>query len=180
MKPTVMVLLVTAIGAASTLFGCAASRDARGEGMDTTTMPADVRDDYDVFAHRCSKCHSLARPLNSGIDDDEFWTTYVARMRRQPGSGINQADADVILRFLRYFSSEQRRIKASGGAATAPANAHAAPATSSAPSSASPPSSQPASPAAQPVAPPPSSREAPDASRPSEPHAAPAMSDGGV
>ena len=103
--------------------GCATSRDARGEGMDPQTLPENVRGDYEVFAQRCSKCHSLARPLNSGIDDDDFWVNYVARMRRQPSSGISQADGVVILRFLRYYSSEQRRIKAKAGKAEGDAGA---------------------------------------------------------
>jgi hypothetical protein len=81
------------------------------EGLDPTSLPEDVRPDYAVFAQRCSKCHSIARPLTSGIDDDEFWKEYVARMRRQPASGISEADSVVILRFLHYFSIEERRKK---------------------------------------------------------------------
>jgi hypothetical protein len=72
-------------------------------------LPAELRADYAVFAHRCSKCHSLDRPLASGISDESFWSLYVARMRRQPGSGITQEDAGPILRFLHYYSLEQAR-----------------------------------------------------------------------
>lgn len=89
----------------------------RSEGLETTTLPEDVRADYAVFAHRCSKCHSLARPLGSGISDMGYWSMYVARMRRQPASGISQDDAIPILRFLRYYSLEQKRKK--GPTATA-------------------------------------------------------------
>ncbi len=70
------------------------------EGLDPSALPEDLRADYVVFAQRCSKCHSLARPLNSGIVDDDYWDMYVARMRRQPGSGISEGDARVIPRFL--------------------------------------------------------------------------------
>src|ERR1700722_636783 len=80
--------------------------------VDTTKLPEDLRGDYAVFAQRCSKCHSLARPLTSGIDEDEYWVDYVARMRRQPASGISEDDAVVILRFLHYFSLEEKRKKA--------------------------------------------------------------------
>jgi mono/diheme cytochrome c family protein len=79
------------------------------EGLDPTTMPVDVRPDYALFAQRCSKCHSLARPLTSGIDDDGYWVDYVARMRRQPASGISEWDTVGILRFLHYFSTEEKR-----------------------------------------------------------------------
>jgi hypothetical protein len=85
---------------------------ARGEGIDPLTLPENVRADYDVFAQRCSKCHSLARPLSSGIDDDDYWAMYVAKMRRQPGSGISQEDTVVILRFLHYFSAELQKKRA--------------------------------------------------------------------
>ena len=79
------------------------------EGLDASTMPVEVRPDYALFAQRCSKCHSLARPLTSGIDSDAYWVDYVARMRRQPASGISEVDTVGILRFLHYFSIEERR-----------------------------------------------------------------------
>ncbi len=94
----------------STLAASCAS-GARSEGLDPSTMPGEVRADYAVFAQRCSKCHSLARPLSSGISDDGYWSKYVARMRRQPGSGISQLDTGPILRFLHYYSLEQQRTK---------------------------------------------------------------------
>ena len=79
--------------------------------VDTAKVPAELREDYAVFAQRCSKCHSLARPLTSGIDDDEYWKRYVERMRRQPASGISPEDEVPILRFLHYFSEEQKKKK---------------------------------------------------------------------
>lgn len=79
--------------------------------VDVGKVPPELRGDYAVFAQRCSKCHSLARPLTSGIDDDEYWKRYVERMRRQPGSGISPADEEPILRFLHYFSEEQKKKK---------------------------------------------------------------------
>lgn len=77
----------------------------RVEGLDPGQMPQDVRADYALFAQRCSKCHTLSRPLQSGISDDTYWAAYVERMRRQPGSGISPDDATHILRFLHYFST---------------------------------------------------------------------------
>ena len=84
----------------------------RGEGLDASKLPDDMRADYDIFAHKCSKCHSLARPLSANITDDEQWVLYVNRMRRQPGSGISPDDQTHILRFLRYYAADLRRIKA--------------------------------------------------------------------
>lgn len=86
------------------LAACAAGRS---EGLDVATLPVEVRPDYELFAQRCSKCHSLARPLESGIKEDAFWKKYVERMRRQPGSGISPADEIPILRFLHYYSQDK-------------------------------------------------------------------------
>jgi hypothetical protein len=94
-----------------------ASPLVRGEGLDPTTLPVELRPDYEVFALRCSKCHSLARPLQSDIDDDDYWVRYVARMRQQPGSGITAGDEAVILRFLFHYAREIRRKKAAALAA---------------------------------------------------------------
>ena len=91
----------------------------RREGVDVASLPPDVRPDYELFAQRCSKCHSLARPLESGITDDGFWKEYVERMRRQPSSGISPEDEVPILRFLHYYSLDKKRA-----GSEAPAEGH--------------------------------------------------------
>jgi len=102
---------LTAI-AAATLVMLTASACHRGEGLDPSKLPENVRADYEVFAHKCSKCHSLARPLSANITDDEQWVLYVNRMRRQPASGISYVDQEAILRFLRYYAAGLRRVQA--------------------------------------------------------------------
>ncbi len=101
------------------LFGCtaaalvaAACATTARDGLDVAQLPAEVRPDYTVFARRCSKCHQLARPLNSGIREDAMWADYVERMRRQPGSGITRADTVPILRFLHYYSHDYSSLSA--------------------------------------------------------------------
>lgn len=89
--------------------GCSGAR--RVDGLDPSTLPPEIRADYEVFAHRCSKCHTLARPLDAPITSDEFWRIYVKRMQRMPGSGITDADAARILRFLHHHAAEQRTKK---------------------------------------------------------------------
>src|SRR5437773_6614103 len=89
--------------------GVLACHAGSGEGVDMSTLPANVQADYRVFAQKCSKCHALARPLESGITDDTYWAEYVERMRRQPSSGISPADVAPILRFLHYYSSDRLR-----------------------------------------------------------------------
>ena len=79
-------------------------------------LPEDVRASYDLFAQRCSRCHTLSRPLDANIDQLDHWRSYVARMRRQPGSGISHEDADQILVFLKYYMEERLKPKAEKGA----------------------------------------------------------------
>ncbi len=70
-------------------------------------LPLEVAESYALFAQRCSRCHTLARPLAARINDPEHWRHYVARMRRQPGSGISDGDATKILVFLQYYTRER-------------------------------------------------------------------------
>ena len=66
--------------------------------------PEPVQNDYVVFAKRCSKCHTTARPLNSIYASPEMWSRYVTKMWRKTGSGISHQDAKQILEFLVYDS----------------------------------------------------------------------------
>ena len=102
------------LGAALT--GCAGAVSERREGLDVSALPADVQSDYALFAQRCSKCHSLARPLEAGITEDSYWHVYVEKMRRQPGSGISEADTVPILRFLHWYSVERPKAAAASTA----------------------------------------------------------------
>ncbi len=102
--------------------GCSsASSRARvqGEGVVLSSVPLELRDEYALFAQRCSKCHSLARALNNGERDEKYWALYVTRMRRQPSSGIAPADEPPILRFLNFHSA-QLRAESAPDAGTSP------------------------------------------------------------
>lgn len=105
-----------ALAAASLLLvaACNAATLERGEGLDPSSVPPEEQADYALFAQRCSKCHSLSRPLNSGITEDSFWRMYVERMRRQPGSGITEQDTVAILRFLHWYSQSQPQASQAG------------------------------------------------------------------
>jgi hypothetical protein len=102
---------LAAMGAIATLAGCQAF--ARTEGLELSRVPAEHREDYALFADRCSRCHSLARPLNAGITREDEWRNYVRRMRRQPSSGISPEDEAPLVRFLLWYSAN--RATASGG-----------------------------------------------------------------
>jgi hypothetical protein len=92
------------------VYGCAGSNKLRhGDSVDVSSYPQDIQSAYAVFAVRCSRCHTLARPLNARIHDAQHWVRYVARMRLNPSSGINAKNADVILHFLLYYMHQQAK-----------------------------------------------------------------------
>jgi hypothetical protein len=78
-------------------------------------VPAEVESEYQLFAVRCSKCHSLSRALDGGKKDDDYWKVYVTRMRRQPQSGISPEEEAPILRFLHYYSARRGEGAGDGG-----------------------------------------------------------------
>jgi hypothetical protein len=137
--------------------GASACSGSRTEGLDPSKLPENLRGDYALFAQRCSKCHSLARPLTAGIRDDDQWVMYVNRMRRQPGSGISYEDQRHILTFLHWHAAELRRRDAEKRGEPSPPTSDAdggasSPSSSpSAPSPSAPPSAAPGSTSASPA-----------------------------
>jgi hypothetical protein len=94
--------------------GCAGNEARRGDRVDVSGYPEEIRDAYRVFEFRCSRCHTLARPLNARIDDPQHWVRYVRRMRRQSGSGIDEKNGETILKFLLYY--HRARLSPDAGA----------------------------------------------------------------
>jgi hypothetical protein len=80
-------------------------REDRGpETVDVAKYPEEAQNTYNGrFLKRCSKCHTVARPINTKkiVLKDE-WTTYTKKMMRKPGSGIKEADRRKIVDFLVY------------------------------------------------------------------------------
>ena len=87
--------------------------------------PPEVQENFVTFARRCSKCHSLARPLVAGVTDVAHWDHYVARMVRRPGSGITPNDVQPILAFLYYYTTEVRGLGEPDDEETLPAPSEA-------------------------------------------------------
>ena len=100
--------------ALSLVLGARAGEDEGPDRIDVSDYPADQRERYEVFAVKCSKCHSLARPINARLPAEE-WQGYVKKMARRPGSGINDEAAQRITEFLRYYSTRQEQKRKSGG-----------------------------------------------------------------
>ena len=69
--------------------------------IDVSTYPLKMQEHYKIFAQKCSRCHTLARPINSNFVG-EAWRKYVHRMMRKPGSGLTPKTAEQIIEFLIY------------------------------------------------------------------------------
>lgn len=76
--------------------------------VDASGYPPKMREYYELFANKCSRCHTLARPINSSFTEDE-WRKYVRKMMRKPGSGLTPKTAGQITEFLIYDARVRER-----------------------------------------------------------------------
>jgi hypothetical protein len=86
---------------------CGCGEAARPSGLVLTegrTPPPDVAAACDLAARRCSRCHPIERLLLAQVSRPAHWVRYVERMRRQPESGISEAEGQTITRCLVFRS----------------------------------------------------------------------------
>lgn len=81
--------------------------DKGPDTIDVSDYPAEMQDYYKIFSKRCSKCHTLARPINTDFPIDK-WERYVKRMMRKPGSGITKETGKKIFSFLKYYAEHKK------------------------------------------------------------------------
>jgi cytochrome c553 len=98
MLPILMVapLLVTAQSVNVTL-----PQDKGPNKIDVSKYPEEQQKAYKVFTDKCSKCHTIARPINTTMTKEQ-WEMYVKRMMHKPNSGINNNQGKEIFEFLAY------------------------------------------------------------------------------
>ncbi len=73
------------------------------------TYPEEMQRVYNgLFSKRCSRCHTLARPINRVLTPTQ-WEEYVKRMMRKPGSGIKPQEAKQIWEFLVYDTAKRKK-----------------------------------------------------------------------
>ena len=77
--------------------------------VNVSSYPAELQKDYKTFTDKCSKCHTIARPINTTMTRAE-WERYVKRMMHKPNSGINDSQGKAIFDFLAY-DQENRKDK---------------------------------------------------------------------
>lgn len=92
------------------LAACVTGRSTLRGGLpeeQVAKYPPEVQDSYRLFTAKCSRCHTLSRPLSANIVEHAHWDAYVERMRHHAGSGISKADARKILVFLHYYADQR-------------------------------------------------------------------------
>ena len=78
-------------------------RDFGPDRIDVSGYPAEQQRRYPLFVAKCSKCHPVARPINSRLSGQD-WKRYMKKMIRRPNSGINEEQAQEIYEFLKYYA----------------------------------------------------------------------------
>jgi hypothetical protein len=76
--------------------------------IDVTTYSPEMQETYELFTRKCSRCHTVARPINSTFAPEE-WRKYVYKMMRKPGSGLTPKTAEKIIKFLIYDSKRREK-----------------------------------------------------------------------
>lgn len=80
--------------------------------VDVASYPREQQENYKLFAQTCSRCHTLARAINSPLASRFDWKRYIARMHGKtkltPGTGFTAEQAKHILDFLSYDSSVRK------------------------------------------------------------------------
>jgi cytochrome c5 len=82
-------------------------QDKGPDKIDVSAYPAPQQGAYKLFTTKCSKCHTIARPMNTMMKRDE-WERYVKRMMHKPNSGISDAQGKQIFEFLVYDQTERK------------------------------------------------------------------------
>lgn len=82
--------------------------DAGRKTIDVTKYPADQKAAYKLFDKKCSKCHTIARPINSEFVLPAQWERYIKRMMYKPNSQLNEQDGKTIYKFLVYDASVRK------------------------------------------------------------------------
>jgi len=82
-------------------------QDKGPDKIDVSAYPAPIQAAYKLFSGKCSKCHTIARPINTMMKQDE-WSRYVKRMMHKPNSGISDAQGKQIYDFLVYDQTTRK------------------------------------------------------------------------
>jgi hypothetical protein len=108
MKRLIQVLMLLApLSLVSQTSNVVLPQDKGPDKVDVSSYPAPQQANYKLFAGKCSKCHTIARPINTMMKRDE-WERYVKRMMHKPNSGISDAQGKQIFDFLVFDQTERK------------------------------------------------------------------------
>ena len=82
-------------------------QDKGPNSVNVSTYPPEQQKAYKVFTDKCSKCHTIARPINTMMTNAE-WERYVKRMMHKPNSGIGDSQGKTIFDFLSYDQTNRK------------------------------------------------------------------------
>ena len=82
-------------------------QDKGPDKINVSAYPPDQQKGYKVFAEKCAKCHTIARPINTAMTLEE-WSRYVKRMMHKPNSGISDTQGKAIYEFLAYDQANRK------------------------------------------------------------------------
>ena len=121
MKRTIVAMLLAAMAVAGVVRAVRAQQkeepvdprilayDKGPAKIDVSKYPPEMKADYKVFADKCSKCHTIARPINCEFALEEEWERYVKRMMNKGGSMFTANDGKQIYDFLVYDSKTRKK-----------------------------------------------------------------------
>jgi len=100
------------------------SYDLGADSVDVSGYPKAQQENYKVFSEVCSRCHTLARPINSPLASRADWKRFIARMhartKNMAGADFTKEQAKAVVDFLAYDSGIRKvREKKSFEAETA-------------------------------------------------------------
>ena len=102
-----MMMLLAPLSLVSQTSNVVLPQDKGPDKIDVSAYPAEQQANFKLFAGKCSKCHTIARPLNTMMTRDE-WSRYVKRMMHKPNSGISDTQGKQIFEFMVYDQTERK------------------------------------------------------------------------
>lgn len=107
MKRLIQLMTIVPLLLAAQTSNVTLPQDKGPDKIDVSAYPAPMQAAYKVFSTKCSKCHTIARPINTTMTQDE-WSRYVKRMMHKPNSGISDSQGKQIFDFLSYDQANRK------------------------------------------------------------------------
>ena len=107
MNKLIPIMILMPLGLLAQTSNIVLPQDKGPDKIDVSGYPAPTQAAYNVFSGKRSKCHTIARPINTLMTRDE-WERYVKRMMHKPNSGISDNQGKEIFEFLIYDQTNRK------------------------------------------------------------------------